>query len=161
MDDRPAFGANLANRIIDRELKQARAILAAIGVVSLVAGEVTLSDLRHRVAAFSAQLVASDLRLVQHLELVAKIGIAVAVVYLVCAFFVTRKPVLATGAGLLLFAGTTVAQAVVDVSSLFDVFGLGIRIAILIGLVSAVHFARIYERTRRKVAELPKAMIAS
>jgi hypothetical protein len=161
MDDRPAFGANLANRIIDRELKQARAILAAIGVASLVAGAVTLSDLRHQMAAFSAHLVASDLRLVQHLELVAKIGIAVAVVYLVCAFLVTRKPVLATGAGLLLFAGTIVAQAVVDVSSLFDVFGLGIRIAILIGLVSAVHFARIYERNRRKVAELPKAMIAS
>jgi hypothetical protein len=161
MGDRPAFGANLANRIIDRELKQARAILAVIGVISLAAQAVTLSSLRHQVATFSAQGIGYDLRLAQHLELVAKIGIAIALAYLVCALLVTRKPVVATGAGLLLFVGTTVAQAVVDVSSLFDVFGLGIRIAILIGLVSAVHFARVYERNRRNVAELPKATIAS
>jgi hypothetical protein len=40
------------------------------------------------------------------------------------------------------------------------VFGLGLRIAILIALVSAVRFARMYERSRSAEADLPPARIA-
>lgn len=160
MQDGPAFGANLANRILDRELKQARAILAVIGVLALVTELITRSKLHRQVALLRDRGIPYDVAGAHHLELVIEIGIAVAIAYLACAVLVSRKPVLATTAGLVLFVGTIVAQGVVDASSLFDPMALGVRLAILIGLVSAVHFARLYERNRRTTVELPNARIA-
>ena len=149
---KPMFGANLAKNITNRELKQARTILAVIGMITIAVQAVSLNDLHHQIATLSAAGAQYDHALVAKLEMIAYVGLAIGAAYLVCAFLVSRKPVVATVAGLTLYAGNIVAQAVVDVTALLTLFGLGLRIAILIALVSAVNFARVYEKNRRASA---------
>ena len=162
MSDRPAFGANLVKNITDRELEPARAILAVIGVLTIVMEVLALNKVGQEVDALRSYGVAYDTALVSRLKRAAKIGIAVGCVYLLCAAFVHRKPVIATAIGLALFCAAIVVQAAVDVSSLWSsVLALGTRIVILVGLVSAVQFARVYERNRKARTELPSAKVVS
>src|SRR5580704_1674410 len=156
MSDRPAFGANLVKSITDRELKQARAILVVIGVLAMVQDVLALNKVNEAVDQLRLSGVAYDAALVSRLQLAGKIGIFVGALYLVCAALVSRKPVIATATGLGLFCATLVVQLAVDPSSLFSsVLGLGMRIVILVGLVSAVRFARVYERNRKARTESP------
>ena len=150
------FGANVARNITNRELKQARNILGVIGVITIAVQAVSLNDLHHQIAtlngAFHDQALVGNLEpfaYVRKLELIAYVGLGVGVAYLVCAFLVSRKPVFATVTGLVLFIGSIDAQAIVDWRVLFSPFGLGLRIAILIALISAVNFARVYAKNRR------------
>jgi hypothetical protein len=155
---RPAFGASIAKNITNRELNQARTILGIIGVVTIALNAVGLNDLHRQVAALGEYY---DHALVGKLELWAYAGIGVGLVYLVCAFLVPRMPVIMTVTGLGLFIGTIGVQAILDVTILLSVFGAGLRIAILIALISAVKFARVYERNRRAEADFPTARITS
>src|SRR5262245_5981971 len=134
----PAFGANIAKNITARELNQARNILGVIGVLTIAVQAVSLSDLHHQVARHRDAGPLCDTAVVVRLQSVQYVSLTVGVAYLICAFLVSRKPVIATVTGLVLFVGTIVAQAVVEITMMFSIFGLGLRIAILIALVSAV-----------------------
>jgi hypothetical protein len=144
--DKPRFGANIANNITDRELKQARAILAVIGLLTLAVQLVAINEVHHQINLLREYGVEYN---GFHLELAAYFGLAVGGVFLACAFLVSRKPVFATSAGFALYVAGIVIQAVVDPSSMLGVFALGVRVVIVIALVSAMTFARAYERNRR------------
>src|SRR5262249_3010399 len=157
--NKPMFGANLAKDITNRELKQARNILGVIGVITIAVQAVTLNDVHHQVAMLNTAGAAYDHALVDKLEMIAYVGLGVGVAYLLGAFPVGPSPVVATVTGLTLSAGNLVAQAVVDPSALLPVFGIGPRTPIVIALVPAVNFARVYEKNRR--AESIKPMPAA
>jgi hypothetical protein len=158
------FGARVLRDIEARELRQARSILVVMGVLGVVS-----QGLRYGKLGQTAQAVRTMDRLYDRTMLIAQydqlrtaavVGIVVGVLYLVCAMFVFRKPVLSTVTGLVLFIGATVWQAAVNISSLYsDIFAIGVRLAILLGLVSAVQFARIYERNRRARDDFPTATV--
>jgi peroxiredoxin len=150
---RPTFGANLTKNITNRELNQARGILGVIGVIAIAVQVVSLSDLHQKVAALQAGGAPYDTALIRKLELIAYAGVAVGLAYLLCAYLVSRKPVFATVTGLTLFVGTIVAQAVVDPMQLVGLVGFGLRFVILLALISAVRFARIYERNRAELGD--------
>ncbi|HUJ60415.1 MAG TPA: hypothetical protein VLX92_18065 [Kofleriaceae bacterium] len=151
MSDRPAFGAHLVKTITDRELRQARAILAVIGVLALV------SEWLWRMKIHQLGL---DDAFVGKLRIASDIGLAVGATYLVCALLVFRKPVFATVTGLVLYSASIAIQAMVDPTTLYaSVFAIGIRLAILLGLISAVNFARLYVRNQRARSELPSAKV--
>lgn len=161
MEGQPAFGANLVRNMVGRELKLARAILVMVGLLTIVWEYLVLNDVHHLIAVARDQGMTLDLTRESHFELVAKANLAVGVAFLVCAFLVSRKPVIATATGAFLYGGTIVAQAVVDISQLESPTTLMITFAILSALVAAVRYARIYERDLRQRADFPSARVTS
>lgn len=146
MSDRPAFGAKLVKDTLDRELKQARVIFLLIGLANIILSLLawnTLSDQLKQAEAMGYRAELSDA-----VRIIVFIGIAVGVVYLLCAYFVYQKPVPTTIIALVIYGAFTVIQLAIDPSAIFSVFGLGLRIAMIIALVSAVRFAMLYERNR-------------
>jgi len=154
---RPAFAASLARNITRRELNQARGILAVLGVLGIGTGMVLLGDLQHKIGALEAGTAALDRGLIHQVKILTYAGIGVSVVYLVCAFLVSRAPVVATVSGLVLFIATILAQAVIEPAQLIGPIGFGVRLAVLIALISAVRFARIYQRQRAETGNVSDA----
>jgi hypothetical protein len=155
----PAFGARLVKDIEHRELKQARAIMIGLGLLTLVTQWLVHGDLAKQEDLVRAYGEPAIIAKFEHLLLLTKVGIGVGVAYLVLAALVFRKPVMATTAGLVLYLGALTAQLVIAPGMIFgDIFAIGIRAIVLLGLVGAVRFARLYEQNRQRT-QLPKAKV--
>jgi len=161
MKDRPAFGAGVLKNIEARELGQARTLLLVIGVLNIIVQGLMYSELAKQEQAIRALGSPQALALFDKLRTLTMAGILVGGIFIACGIAVYRKPLLATITGLGLYVVMLVVQAMLDPTTLLaGVFGTGIRIAILIGLVSAVQFARIFERNQR-LREIPQAAVVS
>ena len=162
--ERPSFGANLVKTIEGRELRQARGILVVLGVISIVTELLRYQKLGELPASGNYAIVGTTAHFssIHQLQLVALAGAGVGVLYVLCGVAVFRKPVLATVVGFAMFLATLALQAIVDVRSLYsDVFSIGVHLAILIGLVSAMQFARIYARNQKLRQDFPAAKVVS
>ncbi len=135
----PAFGQKLVSDIVDRELKQARAILAVLGSIAVAYNLLALRKLRD---------YGFDGTLADRIKLGDELGIAIGVAYFVCAALVGKKPVVATVAGLVLYAVPLALVIVTAPTALLSPASLAYNAVILISLVFAVRFARVYEKNR-------------
>jgi hypothetical protein len=161
MKEGPAFGAGLLKNIEARELGQARSLLLVIGVLNIILQGLMYSELAKNEQAIRALASPQAGALFDKLRTFAIAGIVAGGIFIACGIAVYRKPLPATVTGLGLYVAMIVVQAMIDPTTLLSgLFGTGIRIAILIGLVSAVQFARIFERNRRE-REAPRAVVVS
>jgi hypothetical protein len=150
---RPTFGAKLIQDIESRELKQARGLMLILGAVTLVTHGLSYGELARLRGFIDPEIVA----MLHKLELATEFGIAAGVAYLILGVLVSRKPVLATTAGLVLYLGLLATQfAIAPKLVTGGVFAIGTRAILLIALVGAVRFARLYEQNRER-AKLPSA----
>jgi hypothetical protein len=144
MTDRPAFGAHIVTGTLDRELKQARIIFLVIGLMTIVVGLISLITLSDQIR--QAEQLGLEAEIPAVVRFVFYIQVEVGAVYLLLALLVYKRPILTTITGLVIYSAFTLVDlAVAPVPSLF---GVGLRAAMLIALVSAVRFAFLYERNR-------------
>ena len=147
----PAFGSKLLTNIEGRELRQARTILIVLGLLTGITQALWYGKL---------DKFAGASHLIDQLRYAAIAGIALGGVFIACGLAIFRKPMLSTVTGLTLYLASLSIQLYIEPSSLWnDVFSTGVRIAIVIGLVSAVQFARIYARTERARKDFPAASV--
>ncbi|MBA2540183.1 MAG: hypothetical protein H0V17_11150 [Deltaproteobacteria bacterium] len=155
MSDRPAFGANIVTNTLDRELKQARVIFVLIGLTNIVVSLLAWNTLSDQLQQYEKLGLMTEAKIPDAVRIFVMIGVGIGAVYLVCAALVYKKPIPTTITGLAIYAVFTLLQLVVDPSSVLSIFGIGLRAAMIIALVSAVRFAFLYERNR--AAALPAA----
>jgi hypothetical protein len=155
MSDRPLFGAHIVTNTLDRELKQARVIFILIGLTNIVVSLLALNTLSDQLKQAEKLGLLADAKIPDIVRIVVYIGVGIGAVYLLCAVLVYKKPIPTTIIGLTIYCVFTLAQVVVDPSSVLSIFGVGLRAAMIIALVSAVRFAYLYERNR--AAALPVA----
>ena len=148
MTDRPAFGAHIVTQTLDRELKQARAIFILIGLANIIVSLLALNTVNDQIKQAEKMGMLVDARIPEAVRIIVYVGVGIGAVYLLCALLVYKKPIPTTITGLTIYAVFTVIQLVVDPSTVLSVFGIGIRAAMIIALVSAVRFAFLYERNR-------------
>lgn len=148
MTDRPAFGAHIVTNTLDRELKQARVIFILIGLANIVISLLALNTINDQLKQYERMGLLADTKLPDAVRLVVYVGIGIGAVYLLCAVLVYKKPIPTTIIALTIYAVFTLIQLVIDPSSVLTVFGVGLRTAMIIALVSAVRFAFLYEKNR-------------
>jgi hypothetical protein len=159
-DPGPAFGAKLLQNIEGRELRQARAILIVLGLLNVISQGLLYAKIGQQVSALHRLGEGSDGALFDHLRYAALAGAAVGCVFIACGLAIFRKPMAASITGLVLYLITLGIQLALDPSSLVnDLFTTGVRVVIVIGLGSAVQFARIYARNERARRDFPKASV--
>ncbi len=165
-DDRPEDRlGSLAQSARQSSLKQARGILIAIGVLSLLGNAVlfALSEkmVKDEIAAEKAKAgpgVQFDQAKLQEIEeqairinqLVAGFGALLGVIFIVLGVAVYRAPVACTVTGLVLYLAGNAIFGVLDPVTLAK--GLIIKIIIIVCLVKAVQAAMAYEREAREAA---------
>ena len=159
MTDRPAFGAHIVTQTLDRELKQARAIFILIGLANIIVSLLALNTVNDQIKQAEKMGMLVDARIPEAVRIIVYVGVGIGAVYLLCALLVYKKPIPTTITGLTIYAVFTVIQLVVDPSTVLSVFGIGIRAAMIIALVSAVRFAFLYERNR--ATALPTARLTA
>ncbi len=152
MTDRPAFGAHIVTNTLDRELKQARVIFILIGLTNIVVSLLALNTLGDQIKQAEKMGLLVDARIPDAVRIFVYIGVGIGAVYLLCAVLVYKKPIPTTITALSIYGLFTLIQLVVDPSSVLSVFGVGLRTAMIIALVSAVRFAFLYERNRQRLA---------
>ncbi len=148
MTDRPAFGAHIVTNTLDRELKQARAIFILIGLANIIISLLALNTISDQLKQYERMGLLADTKIPDAVRLVVYVGIGIGAVYLLCAVLVYKKPIPTTIIALTIYAVFTLIQLVIDPSSVLTVFGVGLRTAMIIALVSAVRFAFLYEKNR-------------
>ena len=148
MTDRPAFGAHIVTNTLDRELKQARVIFILIGLANIVISLLALNTINDQLKQYERMGLLADTKIPDAVRLVVYVGIGIGAVYLLCAVLVYKKPIPTTIIALTIYAVFTLIQLVIDPSSVLTVFGVGLRTAMIIALVSAVRFAFLYEKNR-------------
>jgi hypothetical protein len=135
-DPAPSFGNHLLHDLEGRELKQARAILIVLGLLTIIYNLLAYNKL----TPFGAE--ADGLRQIVIAEAV------VGGIFLACGLIVMKKPLLATSVGLGLYLAMLSLQLAISPAGVVgDLFAIGVRGAIVIGLVSAFLFARQYTRS--------------
>ncbi len=155
MSDRPAFGAHIVTNTLDRELKQARVIFVLIGLANIIISFLALNTISDQMKQIERMGFHVDARIPDAVRIAVFLGIGIGVIYLLCAVLVYTKPILTTITALAIYGLFTIVQLVLDPSSIMSIFGVGLRTAMIIALVSAVRFAFLYERNRAAQA-LPK-----
>ena len=158
MTDRPAFGAHIVTQTLDRELKQARAIFILIGLANIIVSLLALNTVNDQIKQAEKMGMLVDARIPEAVRIIVYVGVGIGAVYLLCALLVYKKPIPTTITGLTIYAVFTVIQLVVDPSTVLSVFGIGIRAAMIIALVSAVRFAFLYERNRASALPAARAL---
>lgn len=159
MSERPAFGANIVTSTLDRELKQARVIFILIGLANIVVSLLAWNTVSDQLKQAERMGMLVGARVPDAVMYIVYVGVGIGAVYLLCAFLVYKKPIPTTITGLAIYGVFTLLQLVVDPAAVLTIFGIGIRGAMIIALVSAVRFAFLYERNRK--ASLPVAKTAS
>lgn len=155
MSDRPAFGAHIVTNTLDRELKQARVIFILIGLTNIIVSLLALNTVSDQIKQAEKMGLLVDGRIPEIVRIIVYVGVGIGAVYLLCAVLVYKKPIPTTITGLAIYCVFTLIQIVVDPSSVLSIFGIGLRLAMIIALASAVRFAFLYERNR--AASLPAA----
>jgi len=164
--------SSLAQGARTQELKKARSILWIVGLLTIAVNGFMLGNSKNELeTAVSAELGKSGTSLAAvralpdaqraefdrqyatafgKIRLIYGAGVALGVIFIVCALFVERKPVAATVTGLVLYLGSIAALMAFDPSTL--VKGIIVKVFIVIGLVSSVKSALAIERERRTQA---------
>jgi hypothetical protein len=164
--------SSLAQGARTQELKKARSILWIVGLLTIAVNGFMLGNSKNELeTAVSAELGKSGTSLAAvralpdaqraefdrqyatafgKIRLIYGAGVALGVIFIVCALFVEKKPVASTVTGLVLYLGSIAALMAFDPSTL--VKGIIVRVFIVIGLVSSVKSALAIERERRTQA---------
>jgi hypothetical protein len=158
MSERPAFGAHIVSNTLDRELKQARAIFILIGLTNIVVSLLALNTLSDQLKQAEKMGLLVDAKIPDIVRIVVYVGVGLGAVYLLCAFLVFKKPIPTTITGLAIYGVFTLVQLAIDPSSVLSLFGIGLRVAMIIALVSAVRFAFLYERNRAAALPVARAL---
>jgi hypothetical protein len=157
---------NLAQSARTQQLKTARGILFAIGILTIVVNlalvifaksfvdsqfEKELKDLRAKNMVVDPVKV-EELRdqSVRSVRLLNSIAVVIGVVFIVCAIVVYTYPVAATVTSLVLYLGGTAVFGVLDPTTLYT--GWIVKILIIVGLFKAVQAALAYESERKAAA---------
>lgn len=137
------------------QLKTARGILIAIGVLTVVVNGIFLflaeEQVNTEVRKLQQQGLQVDMAAVQQAVLLTRIvngsAAALGVVFIILGLIVYRAPVMATVTGLVLYVGATAAFGLMDPATLLS--GVIIKIIIVVGLFKAVQAAFAYQREQR------------
>lgn len=161
--------SSLAQSARTQELKKARTILWIVGILTIAvngfmffnsANELekaaneelrksgtSLSALQALPAAQRAEFDKEYANALGKVKLIYGAGIALGVIFIVCALFVEKKPVASTVTGLVLYLGSIAAGLAIDPATIAQ--GIIVKILIIIGLVSSVKAALAIEKERR------------
>lgn len=164
--------ASLAQGARSQELKKAKGILWVVGILTIAVNGfmffnaknefetaanaelskngTSLSEVQALPAAERAEFDQVYADAFGKVRLIYGAGIALGVIFIVCALFVEKKPVASTVTGLVLYLGSIAATLAIDPESLAK--GIIIKILIIIGLVSSVKAALAIEKERRAQA---------
>jgi hypothetical protein len=111
---------------------------------------VTVAQVRSRPEALRAEFEQERTKAIQKAKLLYGASVAMGLVFIACALFINRKPVIATVTGLVLYLGITAAILAFNPDALTgNPVGLGLRVAIIIGMIGAVKTALAVERQER------------
>lgn len=164
--------SSLAQGARTQELKKARGILWLVGILTIVMNGFMLFNAKSELeTAANAELAKSgtSLAAIQSLpdaqraefdkvyasafgkmQLIYGAGIALGIIFIICALLVEKKPVASTVTGLVLYLGHIAAVLAIDPTSLAR--GAIMKIFIVIGLVSSVKTALAIEKEGRAQA---------
>ncbi|MCG3125322.1 MAG: hypothetical protein CHACPFDD_00140 [Phycisphaerae bacterium] len=164
----PSLGgelSSLAQEARKKQLRVASGIFIAVGILTILANAVLLAMFDSQVdTLLSAELAKQGLRLEdtdpgaheKARATVARTGylifggaIAIGVVYLVLAALVSRKPVVMTVTGLVLYIASMAIFGLLDPTTLLR--GLIIKLLIILVMAKAVSAALAYERAGKSV----------
>lgn len=158
----PAYGS-LAQNARSKNLKTAKIILWFVGILNILMGGFQFANVEKEVDdAIGTELRKAGLSYatadqeklrevrtdtIGKAKLIYGASIGLGVLFVGCALIVNRAPVVATVSGLVLFLGATAAIGLAEPSLLLQ--GIIMRVAIIIGLISAVKSALAVEKDRR------------
>ncbi len=164
--------ASLATSARSQELKKARGILWFVGIITILFQGFLFANARNELdEAINAELGKNGTTLSQvqtlpaearaefdkrytsafgKVRLIYGAGIALGVIFVLCALSVDKKPVAATVTGLVLYLGSLAVQAAIEPSTIVQ--GIIIKILIVGGLISSVKAALAIEKERRSQA---------
>lgn len=164
--------SSLAQGARTQELKKAKGILWLVGILTIAVNAFMFFNAKNEFeTAANAELAKNGTSLsamqalpaaqraefdqvytdaFAKLRLIYGAGIALGVIFIVCALFVEKKPVASTVTGLVLYLGSMAAMLAIDPPSIAK--GIIIKIFIVIGLVSSVKAALAIEKERRAQA---------
>lgn len=161
--------SSLATSARSQELKKARGILWFIGIITILFQGFLFANARNELdKVMNDELRKNGASLVQiqalpadqreafdkeytsafgKIRLIYGAGIALGVIFILCALSVDRKPVAATVTGLVLYLGGIAATAAIDPGTIAQ--GIIVKILIIGGLISSVKTALAVEKERR------------
>ena len=161
--------SSLAQGARTQELKKARTILWIVGLLTIaVNGFMFWNSKNELESAVSAELGKNGASLAAvralpdaqraefdkqyaaafgKVRLIYGAGVALGVIFIVCALCVERRPVASTVTGLVLYLGSIAAALAIDPATLAK--GAIVKVFIVIGLVSSVKSALAIEKERR------------
>lgn len=164
--------SSLATSARSQELKKARGILWFVGILTLLFQGFLFSNARNELdQVMNAELGKNGASLAQvqalpeaqraefdkeyasafgKVRLIYGAGIALGVIFILCALSVDRKPVAATVTGLVLYLGSIAVQVALVPESIVQ--GIIVKILIIGGLISSVKAALVIEKERRSQA---------
>jgi hypothetical protein len=161
--------ASLATSARSQELKKARGILWFVGIITILfqgflfvnardeldkaidaelsKNGTSLSAIKALPAEERAEFEKEYTSSFGKVRLIYGAGMALGVIFILCALSVNRKPVAATVTGLVLYLGNLAVQAAIDPSTIVQ--GIIIKFIIIVGLISAVKAALAIEKEGR------------
>jgi hypothetical protein len=157
---------SLAQSARPKQLKTARGILYAVGILTIlvngalfifadkfvnwqIENELAPARAQHRV--INQQIVEQIRdRATRSVQLGCGIAVLIGVVFIICAVMVYTYPVASTVTSLVLYLGATAGYGVMDPTTLVQ--GWWMKIIIVIGLFKAVQAALAYESERKAAA---------
>jgi hypothetical protein len=157
---------SLAQSARTKQLKTARGILYAVGILTVVANaalvifaaqvvdsqiESELKNLRAKhMQADPAEVARVREQMTRSLQFVDGIGVVIGVVFIACAIFVYKFPIATTVTSLVLYLGAAAVYGVLDPETLKR--GWWLKILVAGGLFKAVQAALAYESERKAAA---------
>jgi hypothetical protein len=154
---------SLAQSARTKQLKSARGILFAVGILTVVANaalvifaepivnsqiESELKELRAKQMDVNpAELAKIRTQMVRSLQLVDGIGVVIGLVFITCGVLVYKFPVATTVTSLVLYLGAAAVYGVLDPNTLKT--GWWLKILVVVGLFKAVQAALAYESERK------------
>jgi len=166
---------SLAESARAQKLKSAKSIFWVIGILMILLHAFPLMDIEGQVDAdinkglakqapgatvakirelpegLRAEFEKERTKAIQKAKLQYGASVAMGVIFIVCALLVSRKPVIATVTGLVLYLGITAAILALNPDFFKETafVGLALRVAIIFGMIGAVKAAVAVERQDR------------
>jgi hypothetical protein len=155
--DKPAGLGSLAQSARAKQLNQARNILLAVGVLTILVNAFLLLNVRNE-AKQAVGFMRGDAAEIQRLEdHVVRMGaviyggvILLGILFVVFSLIIKLYPVQITITSLILYVGAAAIFAVLDPTTLMQ--GAIIKVIIIVGLAKAIQSAIAFERERRQTA---------
>ena len=165
---------SLSQSARSKQLKTARIILYAIGILTLLANGVLgflaedmvndaidaeVAELRRQDYVFDeAELASHRQTAVRSAQLISGVGFAIGVIFVVLGAKVEKYPVPMTITGLVLYIGSNAFFGYLDPESLGR--GIIIKVLVIVGLAKAVQAAIAYEKEAKEEEALAEAPFA-